>query len=78
VLGGSPRAGEQVLYAAKAAAVLSGRNYVIPDDVKKVVRKVLPHRISLSLDTELEGISSKSVIDTILARVEVVKRPVTK
>jgi MoxR-like ATPase len=78
VLGGSPRAGEQVLYAAKATAILAGRNYVIPDDVKKVARKVLPHRISLSLDTELEGISSKSVIDTILDRVEVLKRPVAK
>ncbi|MGA1848385.1 MAG: AAA family ATPase [Thermoplasmatota archaeon] len=78
VLGGSPRAGEQVLYAAKAAAILSGRNYVIPDDVKKVARKVLPHRMSLSLDTELEGISAKTVIDTILDRVDVVKRPVAQ
>jgi len=74
VLGGSPRAGEQVLYAAKATAILSGRNFVIPDDVKKVARKVLPHRMSLSLDTELEGISSRTVIDMVIDRVEVLKR----
>jgi len=73
VLGASPRAGEQILYASKAAAVLSGRNYVIPDDVKRVVRKMIPHRLTLSLDSELEGISSAKVTEDILSRVEVVK-----
>jgi MoxR-like ATPase len=73
ILGGSPRAGEQVLYASKAAATISGRNYVIPDDVKGVVRKMLPHRITLSLDSELEGISPENVIGRVLDRVEVVK-----
>ncbi|MGA1792460.1 MAG: AAA family ATPase [Thermoplasmatota archaeon] len=73
ILGASPRAGEQILYASKAASVLSGRNYVIPDDVKKVVRKMIPHRLTLSLDSELEGISSAKVTEDILSRVEVVK-----
>jgi MoxR-like ATPase len=75
ILGASPRAGEQVLYASKAAAILAGRTYVIPDDVKKVVRKMVPHRISISLDSELEGISAKSIVDGVLDRIEVVKRP---
>ena len=74
ILGGSPRAAEQVLYASKAAATLVSRTYVIPDDVKKVVRKMLPHRLSLSLDSELEGITSNSVVEKILDRVEVVKQ----
>ena len=74
ILGGSPRAGEQVLYASKAAATIAGRNYVLPDDVKNVVRKMVPHRITLSLDSELEGISPESVVERILDRVEVVKQ----
>jgi MoxR-like ATPase len=73
ILGGSPRAGEQVLYASKAAATIAGRDYVIPDDVKDVVRKMLPHRITLSLDSELEGVSPENVIERVLDRVEVVK-----
>jgi MoxR-like ATPase len=73
ILGGSPRAGEQVLYASKAAAIIAGRDYVIPDDVKKVVRRTIPHRITLSLDSELEGVSAINVIERILGRVEVVK-----
>jgi MoxR-like ATPase len=74
VLGASPRAGEQVLYASKAAATLAGRDYAIPDDVKRVVKKMLPHRLSLSLDSELEGISPELVVENILDRVEVVKQ----
>ncbi|MGA1873739.1 MAG: AAA family ATPase [Thermoplasmatota archaeon] len=73
ILGASPRAGEQLLYGSKAAAVLSGRDYVIPDDVKKVARKMLPHRLTLSLDSELEGVSQMKVVEDILSRVEVVK-----
>ncbi|MFW3145676.1 MAG: AAA family ATPase [Thermoplasmatota archaeon] len=75
ILGASPRAGEQLLYASKALAILQGRDYVIPDDVKRVARKVLPHRLSLSLDTELEGLTSVNVMEKVLGRVEVVARP---
>ncbi len=74
VLGASPRAGEQVLYASKASAILHNRDYVIPDDVKNVVGKMLPHRLSLSLDSELEGISADLVVEELLDRVEVVKQ----
>lgn len=74
VLGASPRAGEQLLYASKASAIISGRDYVIPDDVKKVSMKMIPHRLSLSLDTELEGITPERVLQGILERVKVVTR----
>lgn len=66
VLGASPRAAEQLLYASKAHAVLNGRDYLIPDDVKKISMKVIPHRIILSVDAELEDISKKDVVNEIL------------
>ena len=71
VLGGSPRAGEHLLYAAKAYALIHGKSYVIPDDVKAVAPKVLAHRMILSAESELEGMSSDKVIDDILRMVEV-------
>ena len=71
VLGGSPRAGEHLLYATKAYALIHGKEYVIPDDVKKVAPKVLSHRIILSAEAELEGLSSDKVIDDILKIVEI-------
>ena len=71
VLGGSPRAGEHLLYAAKAYTLIHGRDYVIPDYVKKVVPNVLGHRLILSAESELEGLSSDKVVDDILDSVEV-------
>lgn len=66
VLGASPRGGEQLLYASKAYAVIKGRNYVIPDDVKIVAEKVLPHRLILAVEAELEDLTEKEVVDEIL------------
>lgn len=71
VLGASPRAAEQLVYAAKGSAILSGRTYTIPDDVKKVFRKMIPHRLTMSLDSELEGKTSENIVEEILARVPV-------
>jgi MoxR-like ATPase len=71
VLGASPRAGEHLLYAAKAYALIQGRDYVIPDDVKTVVPKVLGHRLILSAESELEGASAEKILDDILKSVEV-------
>lgn len=71
VFGASPRAGEHLLYAAKAYALINGRDYVIPDDVKKVVPKVLGHRIILSAESEFEGLSTDKIIDDILGSVDV-------
>lgn len=74
VLGASPRAAEQLLYASKANAVLNGRDYLIPDDVKNICMKVIPHRIILSVDAELEDISKRDVMNEIIEeRVETPK-----
>ena len=71
VLGASPRAGEHLLYAAKAYALIHGKNYVIPDYVRTVAPKVLGHRVILSVESELEGLSSEKVVHDILSRVEI-------
>ena len=71
VFGASPRAGEHLLYAAKAYALIHGREYVIPDDVKMVAHKVLGHRLILSAESELEGLSTDKVVDDIINLTEV-------
>ncbi|MFO8077849.1 MAG: MoxR family ATPase [Thermoplasmatota archaeon] len=71
VMGASPRAGEHLLYASKAFALINGREYVIPDDVRAVAPKVLTHRLILSTDADLEGISRKKIIDDIISTVAI-------
>ena len=73
VLGASPRAGEHMLYAAKAYSLIHGSEYVIPDHVKAIAPKILNHRIMLSMDSELEGVTVEKVIDDALDKVEVPK-----
>ncbi|MFX0206844.1 MAG: AAA family ATPase [Candidatus Hodarchaeota archaeon] len=73
VLGASPRAGEHMLYAAKAYSLIHGSDYVIPDHVKAVAPKILNHRILLSIDSELEGVTVEKIIDEALDKVEVPK-----
>jgi MoxR-like ATPase len=55
--------------AARAAAVLEGRAYVSPDDVKSRVPAVLRHRITLSPELEVEGRSADDVLSAILLRI---------
>ena len=71
LFGASPRAGEHLLYAAKASAFLDGRDYVIPDDVKKVAPAVLAHRLLLKAEYELEGVTTKEIIMEVLEETEV-------
>jgi MoxR-like ATPase len=71
VMGASPRACEQMLFASKAFALIHGRDYVIPDDVRAVSAKVLSHRLILSTEAELEGISIKKIIDDLLLTIPV-------
>ncbi|AEH25452.1 AAA family ATPase [Pyrococcus yayanosii] len=66
LFGASPRAGEHLLYAAKARAFLDGRDYVVPDDVKGVAEAVLSHRIILKAEYELEGITVKDIVRDVL------------
>ena len=70
-LGASPRASLAILLASKTFAAIAGRDFVIPADVKKSVYPVLRHRIILTPEREMEGVSSDRVIDMIVQSVEV-------
>jgi MoxR-like ATPase len=70
-LGASPRATVALYRAAQAAAVLAGRAFVLPDDVKAVAGAVLGHRLVVDLDRSLRGLSPESVLDRVLASVAV-------
>jgi len=70
-LGASPRATVALFRAARAAAVLDGRDFATPDDVKGVTLAVLRHRISLAPELEVEGRSPDDVLTALLARVRV-------
>jgi MoxR-like ATPase len=71
LLGGSPRASIGLLRAAKSWAALQGRAFVVPDDVKFLVRPVYRHRIILKPEAEIEGLTADAAMTRILARVEV-------
>jgi MoxR-like ATPase len=71
LMGASSRAAVHLLQAAKARALMSGRSYVIPDDVKRVARPVLRHRLTLQPDAYIEGYTSDDVLMTVLEQVEV-------
>lgn len=70
-LGGSPRASIAVLMASKAFAAINGRDFVIPEDVKKSIYPVLRHRIMLTPEREMEGMTADKVIEMIVQSVEV-------
>lgn len=71
VLGASPRASIYLLLGAKAVAALEGRNYVIPDDVKRLAAPVLRHRLILRPEAEIEGITPDRIVEATVAEVEV-------
>src|SRR5690348_17596653 len=70
-LGASPRAGVALLKAARAAALLDERDYVIPDDVKNLASSVLRHRVSVAPELELEGVTADAALKAVLDRIEV-------
>lgn len=69
--GGSPRASINLALAARAAAFMAGRGFVVPDDVRGVVHDVLRHRIGLSYEAEANGLSTDDIIDALTAKVKV-------
>jgi MoxR-like ATPase len=73
-LGASPRAGLMLLSAARVAALVEGRSFVLPDDVKAVARPVLRHRLGLSTEAELDGIDSDRVLTSLLDSVAVMQK----
>ena len=64
--GASPRASIALFIASKAEALMEGRNFVVPSDVKAVVHEVLRHRIILTYRARAENIDSDKIIDEIL------------
>jgi MoxR-like ATPase len=69
-LGASPRATVALLAAAQAAALLDGRAFAVPDDVKRVAPAVLRHRLVLAPEVELEGIGAERLVSQLLERTE--------
>ena len=70
-LGASTRASLALLKSAKASAAIKGRDFVIPEDIKEMAPHVLRHRIMLTPEKEMEGISPDDLIENILKAVEV-------
>lgn len=70
-LGASPRASLAILRASKANAALKGRDFVTPEDIKEVAGPVLRHRIILTPEKEMEGITPDELIENMLKSIEV-------
>ncbi|MCH0566923.1 MULTISPECIES: MoxR family ATPase [unclassified Streptomyces] len=70
-LGVSPRGATALLATSRAWAWLTGRDYVIPDDVKALALPTLRHRVQLRPEAEMEGVTADSVITAVLAHVPV-------
>jgi MoxR-like ATPase len=70
-LGASPRASLAILKAAKANAAIKGRDFVTPEDIVEMVPHVLRHRIILTPEKEMEGLTTDDLIDNILKAIEV-------
>ena len=70
-VGVSPRGGLALLRASRSMALIHGRDFVVPDDVKMIVSDVLSHRIILNIEDTLEGIQGEAIIDEVLQQVPV-------
>ena len=71
LLGASPRAGINLLLAAKTLALMRGRRYVTPDEVKRMAPPVLRHRLPLRPEAEIEAQTVEGVLDEVFRKVEV-------
>ncbi len=70
-MGASPRASIALLNAAKGFAAINGRDFITPEDIKFVAVPVLQHRIIVSPDKEMEGITSREIIQQIVETIEI-------
>ena len=70
-LGASPRASIAILNASKAFAAIEGRDFVTPEDIKKATVPVLQHRVIVTPEREMEGLTSKQIIEQIIETVEI-------
>ncbi|MFQ6119876.1 MAG: AAA family ATPase [Methanosarcinales archaeon] len=69
LLGGSPRASIALLKTSKVKAMIHGRDYVIPDDIKELTPHILNHRVILTPEAELEGLKPLDIINEALETV---------
>lgn len=72
-MGASPRAAIAMMLTSKAYALLQGRDFVVPDDIKRVTPYVLCHRLILSAEAEMEGLTPEAVIKRLVEQIEVPK-----
>lgn len=72
-LGASPRAAVAMLQASKAYALLQGRDFVTPDDIKAVTPSILQHRLLLTAEAEMQGYNALTVTQSLIDKVEVPK-----
>lgn len=70
-LGASPRASLAILNASKGWAALQGRDFITPEDIKKVAYPVLTHRVIIAPEKEMEGIKVEQVIERIIESIEI-------
>ena len=70
-LGASPRASIAILKAGKAFAAMSGRDFVTPEDIKRAAIPVLQHRVIITPEREMEGVTTKQIIKQIIEAVEI-------
>jgi MoxR-like ATPase len=70
-LGASPRASLAILRASKASAAIKGRDFVTPEDIVEMASPVLRHRIILTPEKEMEGVTADDLIESILKSIEV-------
>jgi len=70
-LGGSPRASLAIVNSAKALAAMKGRDFITPDDIIWVAPAVLRHRLMLTADKEMEGMTTDEVVKQIVQKIEI-------
>ena len=67
----SPRASIALIRVGQAAALLAGRDYVIPEDIRMFAHEILRHRILLTFEALADGVTSDQVVDSVVATVPV-------
>lgn len=70
-LGASPRASLSILVSAKAKAAINGKDFITPDDIKFVAPHVLKHRVVLTPEKEMEGVSPSEIVNEIIEKIEI-------
>ena len=68
--GAGPRAGQALMLCAKARATLAGRAYVTLDDIRRVAKPAMRHRVQASYEAEAQGLSVDAIIDRLLTMVK--------